>query len=195
MEHRANALRFSLAAVVAGALTGAAVSLIGRAIIGISTTLVDASVAALAFLSFTYALGDIAGLRLPVPSRHWLVPRDWTSWSAKSFSTVFGFFLGAGIFTVVPFVGFYIVLSACAILLGPADGAMIMASFGAMRGLPVLLAAISMRTEQSLGHEAALGIVAGHTLANHSAIRPLRVLSLLCAGTMLTKMLLSGGVP
>ena len=190
MSHRRNALRFSIAAVAAASMTGAVASAIARETIGKSRTLTAAIVAALAALSFLYALGDIAGRRLAVPSRHWLVPRDWASFGAKTFSMIFGLFLGAGVFTVVPFIGFYIVLTVCGILLKPAAAAIVLAVFGAMRGLPVWLAAVAVPPEHPLGNEAPLGIVAGYSLADQSIIRALRLLSLLCMGTMLTTKLI-----
>jgi hypothetical protein len=143
-------------------------------------------------ISSVYAFGEIVGKPIPVPSRHWLVPREWAGLGAKAFSLLFGAVLGAGFFTIVPFVGFYIVVVGCAVLLDPLQSAAVLGSFGAMRGLPVVLAASAVQDGTSFTHEAPIGIVAGYAAADRSLVRKLRITSLICTSVTLIGCLLGG---
>lgn len=184
-RHRINAVRFSIASVCAAAALGVIVSVLGRSTVARWPAATQVSIVILAIVSSVYALSDIADRPIPVPSRHWLVPRDWAAFGSSSFSTLFGVFLGLGIFTIVPFIGFYVVLAGCALLLDPIESAGVLAAFGAMRGLPVILAEMAVRSEDRFAREAALGIVSGHAAADQSLIRTLRIASLVLTSAML----------
>ncbi len=104
------------------------------------------AVAMLGIASILYALHEINFLRLPNPQIGWLVPKVWQKHSYLLGHTLYGIVLGMGIWTFIPFTGFYILLAwelvagamslKAAVLLG-----MI---YGIFRGFPAMLGGISM---------------------------------------------------
>ena len=93
----------------------------------------------LAITALTYGLAELFGLKCWVPTRHWLVPRRVGAYGAPRAEIVFGLLLGTGLFTVVTFIGYHLLLVNCFITASPVEGVVLMAVFGLARALPVLL--------------------------------------------------------
>lgn len=107
---------------------------------------VEWAVGVLGAASLLYALHEINFLKLPHPQLGWLVPKVWQKHSYLLGNTLYGLVLGMGIWTFIPFSGFYILLAweivagawslQAAVLLGML--------YGAFRGFPAILGGISM---------------------------------------------------
>jgi hypothetical protein len=54
------------------------------------------------------------------------------------FATAFGLVLGAGFFTVINFIGYYLLLASCFLAANPAHAGMLMVVYGMGRAAPVL---------------------------------------------------------
>lgn len=179
-RHRANALRFLLASTCGAVTVGFAAAMIGQRlgrlpgahVIGLLTV---------AIVSGSYAIADLLGKPLPVPTRHWLVPRKWGRFGDKWFAGVFGLVLGTGFFTVMPFIGFYVLVLWCGLLNSPLESGAVAGVFGLTRGVPVLLTAIAVRPHVRFLPDMPLGVVAGYEIADRSVVRALRVVSLISA--------------
>lgn len=101
-------------------------------------------------VSILYALHELNIIRLPNPQKGWLVPKSWQRWGRMVGNTLYGYVLGMGIFTYIPFGSFYLLLMwelvagmfslKAAVLLG--------VIYGFSRGLPAILGGISMLRDQ-----------------------------------------------
>jgi hypothetical protein len=101
-------------------------------------------------VSILYALHELNIIRLPNPQKGWLVPKSWQRWGRLVGNTLYGYVLGMGIFTYIPFGSFYLLLMwelvvgmfsiKAAVLLG--------VIYGFSRGLPAILGGISMLRDQ-----------------------------------------------
>jgi hypothetical protein len=103
------------------------VSLLGGALqtlypIGLSKTAL-----LVAGLSLLGALREFQLLPLPVPSTRWQVPQRWKIFPPTIMAGCFGFMIGLGVLTAVPYSTFYIVLAACLLIGDPFLGILIMA--------------------------------------------------------------------
>jgi hypothetical protein len=61
------------------------------------------------------------------------------------FAVAFGLILGVGFLTFVTFIGYYLLLTVCLIYADPLSGGLVMASYGAARSVPLLLAVLLWR--------------------------------------------------
>ena len=64
----------------------------------------------LGVVSVLYALHELNIVRLPNPQKGWLVPKSWQRWGRLVGNTLYGYVLGMGIFTYIPFGSFYLLL-------------------------------------------------------------------------------------
>lgn len=107
---------------------------------------IEWAVGVLGVASLLYALHEVNIVKLPNPQLGWLVPKVWQKHSYLLGHTLYGLVLGMGIWTFIPFTGFYILLAweivagavslKAAVLLGML--------YGAFRGFPAMLGGISM---------------------------------------------------
>lgn len=97
---------------------------------------------AIAFVSVGYGVSESRKLRWWVPTRHWLVPRRLGTYGSPAFEVIFGLFLGPGFFTIIPFIGYHLLILLCIVTGNAWTGALVMALFGAARSLPVLAAPV-----------------------------------------------------
>ncbi|HKP53651.1 MAG TPA: hypothetical protein VJ183_13490 [Chloroflexia bacterium] len=107
---------------------------------------VEWAVAVLGVASLLYALHEINFIKLPNPQLGWLVPKVWQKHSYLLGHTLYGIVLGMGIWTFIPFTGFYI-LMAWEIVAGAVSlkaAVLLGVLYGAFRGLPAILGGISM---------------------------------------------------
>ena len=82
-------------------------------------------------------LWDLIGAR--APTNHWQVPRRWARWPWPSFHVAFGFILGMGWLTVVPFASYYLLVAVLVALASTTTSVLIMTLFGLARAVPLLL--------------------------------------------------------
>jgi len=80
--------------------------------------------------------------------------------------------------TVVPFVGYYLLLAYLYLVADPTTGVVVMAIYGLIRGLPVLLVAVATVPGQSLEAVASPAAVAGYEHASKHVGKHLRNASL-----------------
>ncbi len=92
-------------------------------------------------IAFVYAVHESGLIRLPVPGRDWQVPADWVRDGFYRSAAIFGWTVGFGVFTRVPFaslpVFFAWLFVSGNILYGVAAGV----TYGAMRGLSIYIGA------------------------------------------------------
>lgn len=148
--HRPAAYVASLIAFTAGSIAGAAAvgglcGAFGAWMVAGRPVFAEPLNALLVGLAVAYGLAELSGGTLPVPTGHWQVPRHWGAYGQPAFALAFGVLLGAGFATIVPFIGYYVLLGRCTLAADPAWGAAIMALFGATRTLPLLVAPLIAR--------------------------------------------------
>lgn len=131
--------------------------------------------------AIVYAIADIAGRQLKVPSSPWRVPRRWGQYGAIVPAIGFGFSIGTGVLTVVPWIGYYLLLVLCCLNHSAALPIVVLATSGLMRGSLGFWS-----TNFCLHHETLrpnCEIVAAHLLASLSrALRPWRTALLVSVG-------------
>jgi len=178
-RNRANSARFLLASISGAVIVGLTAGVLGEwAFDNWPHGKIGCSVA-VAILSTIYGVRELVGKPLPVPTRHWMVPRHWGLMGDRWFAVTFGFLLGAGVFTIVPFIGFYTLILCVGLLHNIYEAMAILAAFGLTRGLPVLLTAMSLHPIQTFRGDLLLGITKGYSIVDASSIRRLRIASLL----------------
>jgi hypothetical protein len=128
---------FALGATAAGAAAGALLGALGRLVPHGFSAHARIAVIALALLA-ALAL-DLGGSAVPGPRRQ--VDERWLDrYRGWVYGLGYGSQLGLGIVTVVTSAATYVTL-LCALLAGPATGALVVGVYGALRGLTPLLAA------------------------------------------------------
>lgn len=125
-------------AQIAGALvTGAAMWGIG---IGLRTMLdLDLTVAAgiTAVVAVLGALHDLKLAKIWLPTSNWQVPREWRRFPRPLMAAMFGFGIGMGIVTRIPFASFHVVLIATTLIADLQSALIVMFVYGATRALGV----------------------------------------------------------
>src|SRR5436190_3749092 len=129
-----SVVMFGLGAVSTAALVGL---VLGAAL--------PAGGAAAAVLVAAFAAAEAAAelglLRLPLPQLRRQVPERWRErYPQPLVALLYGAGLGVGFATYVPFATLFVVAAAVVALAGPAGGAMVLAAFGAGRGLALAVA-------------------------------------------------------
>lgn len=137
---------FSLAGVLAGAALGAALGALGGVVLG--GTGPGPRLTALAIVLGVALVVDLGPGAVPGPRRQvnerWLdAYRGWV------YGTGFGAQLGIGVTTVISSAATYAVLLAAVLCCSAASGALVLGSYGAIRGLTPLLA-VRVRTPEQL---------------------------------------------
>jgi hypothetical protein len=155
------ALVFALAATLAAGSLGYISAEVGM-LINSNEHLLMLTIMAPGFLALVYGGADLLGRPLPVPTRRWLVPRSFLSLGEGLGGFVFGAVLGAGFLTVVPIVGFYVLLLWCLAKSDPTLAAAVMGVFGLSRAVPSLVVAT---------YSAWLGEAYGQQFTNNAASR------------------------
>jgi hypothetical protein len=96
--------------------------------------------------ALVFALKELNILRIPTPQIGWQVPASWMRPSRTFGNTLYGLFLGAGIFTFIPFASFYLLLmwelTAGAVSLQSA--VLLGMVYGLFRGVTAVMGGISV---------------------------------------------------
>jgi len=131
---------YIVASTLAGGLVGAAVGWLGsvlRLVVPFPVLVVLVILVAIG-----YALHENGILHLPHPERQWQVPNKWAVRRPILGAIAFGLTIGAGIFTFIPFTSFYLLLAWELLLGNPLAGALLGATYGLARALPVITGAV-----------------------------------------------------
>ena len=183
---------FVFSAVGAAAVTGGVLSVVGQLLQAWHMPLSGVLPIAGASVCALYGCAELAGRRWQVPTSHWLIPRRWAAYGTPRWELMFGAVLGIGILTIVPFVGFYILLLECLRAGAPALGMTLMATFGLCRCADVVVLALIRGDRSSTVRSANLLI---ENLAEGRAAAGLRGCALLIIAGEMAQSLLHGLVP
>jgi hypothetical protein len=125
---------------IAGALVaGLAVWLIGRglhALIALDLPVAAAITAAAACLG---AVHDLKLTSFPLPTTSWQVPWQWRRFHHTVMAAMFGFTIGTGVLTRIPFATFHVVLIGTALFADLPTALLIMAVYAIARALAVVV--------------------------------------------------------
>jgi hypothetical protein len=86
-----------------------------------------------------YILSELKILKLSVPQRKWQIPSTWLQESHELNMWIWGTILGAGIFTFIPYITFYIIYLVSAMFFEPYMGSFIGAIYGFARAFASIL--------------------------------------------------------
>ena len=126
------------ASIASAALVGVAVSGAGFAATGASTAVWAILVGAAAI----YALSSASLVFAPVPVRHWQVPPGWVAGRQYKAAALWGVLLGPGVFTYMPYPGFWLMLVWLGLQGSITLGLIVGGSFGMARASPLILRAM-----------------------------------------------------
>lgn len=138
-------LLFCAAAIGAGGAVGAVCGAFGGILLVAPSPVRIGVAVVLAIVALIYGLGEVFGMPLPVPQRSREIPARWAWYGQARFAVVFGAMLGAGFFTIIPFIGYHLLLTTCVLLADPVRGSALVGLFGATRTLPALVAPWEVR--------------------------------------------------
>lgn len=93
-----------------------------------------------------YMMHDYKIINLKVPQRKWQIPATWVNGSSVRNMWVWGSILGAGIFTYLPYMTFYLVYIYVGLFKDPTFGMLFGLVYGFSRAVPTILFSIN-RTE------------------------------------------------
>lgn len=180
----ASIVVFTLATVISAGIFGALTGAFGALLTTIAPMSPHILWALTIGIATAYGVAELRGVRLPVPSRHWQVPRVWGARGRTFHATAFGLLLGPGFFTIINFVGYYVLLIWCVLTANPLYGGALMALFGAIRAVPVvLIPLVSKVRRQSVSHGSAVTIN-NRLVAAHRHLRWLRAVALLAVASL-----------
>lgn len=138
---------YTLASTLGAALLALVLGLVGRGLhLALPAVGFEWAVGLLGVLSLLYALHELNILRLPNPQIGWQVPKSWQRPSRLLGNTLYGLALGMGVFTFIPFTGFYLLLlwEVAAGAVSLEASVLIGIVYGASRGIPVVAGGISL---------------------------------------------------
>ncbi len=136
-------LTFLLSVVASASTVGALAGFGGRSIMARERATDLFMPMALAGICLLYGTAELKGTKWWVPSRKWIIPQRWALFGNLRFTIVFGLLLGAGFFTVLPFVGYHVLVISCFLHADPVWAGSLMAVFGLARALPVLITPVA----------------------------------------------------
>jgi hypothetical protein len=116
---------------------------------------------------------DLVGAR--VPTNHWQVPRSWARWPWPTYHAAFGFILGLGWLTVVPFASYYLLVAVLIVVGNPTTSALMMTLFGLARAVPLLLLSAGIFREACPAGFGARSVARRAALHQIADSRPMRV--------------------
>lgn len=104
----------------------------------------------LGLLALLYAAHEVGWLALPAPQSNWQVPNSWGVEHPIPGTFLYGYTLGAGVFTFIPYASFYVLLGWYVLAGNMGFGMLIGAVYGLARGLFVLTGGLTEMRGRSL---------------------------------------------
>lgn len=142
-----RAVMYTAGTTVGAALVALVVGLLGAGLHALLPVIgLPVAIAMLGVASLVFALHELNVLRLPAPQVGWQVPASWMRRSRLVGNTLYGLVLGAGVFTFIPFAGFYILLGL-ELAIGAMDlrAAVVLGMvYGVARGLPAVVGGLTV---------------------------------------------------
>jgi hypothetical protein len=142
---------YIIAQIAGATLTGALIACVGWAI-QLDFWHFRACAIALALIAAIGSLHDLQLLPFRLPSRCWQVPQRWKQFHPSVAAACYGFVIGLGVLTHIPFASFYLVVGVCALLANPSLGAALLAVYGAARAAAVAIVARGQRVAADPHH-------------------------------------------
>ncbi|MDQ6693028.1 MAG: hypothetical protein M3014_01205 [Chloroflexota bacterium] len=143
----ARIIMYTLASTLGAGLLALLVGSLGRSLsLLLSAVMGQWTVALLGILAVLFTLRELNIVRLPTLQLGWQVPKSWQRSSRLTGNTLYGLVLGMGIFTFIPYTGFYLLLlwELIAGATSVRSAVMIGMMYGFLRGAPAVLGGISM---------------------------------------------------
>ncbi len=131
-------ISFVAAAIVSAGIVGILCGILGALLAGLAAPVLVIVAALIGIVAVVYGLGEVTRANLWVPQRHWLVPSQWSWYGSLRYAAAFGSILGAGFFTLIPFIGYHILLIVCVLVADPIRSGALMTFFAMARTLPVM---------------------------------------------------------
>lgn len=141
---------YTASLALASMFTGAASALLGRfgaSILGEGAVTLAAAAASIGLVGWDSVRPAATACPL---SSHWQVPQGWAVYGSPWYELMFGGVLGIGFITVVPFVGYYVLLIAVMASGSVTMGVIALAVYGLARALPMLTAPLLMHRRGAL---------------------------------------------
>ena len=131
---------YSLSQIAGALVTGFVVWVVGtglRTLLGSDLAVAAAVIAAVAAFG---ALHDLQLTTIWLPASRWQVPWQWKRFPQPLMAAMFGFGIGMGVLTRIPFAAFHVVLIATMLVCDLQSALVVMLVYGATRALGVAVA-------------------------------------------------------
>ncbi|PZR99176.1 MAG: hypothetical protein DLM69_07670 [Candidatus Chloroheliales bacterium] len=132
-----RAIIYIIGSTLGGLSVGLLVSALGGLLHGLFQNIIVAGLA-LGLLTLLYAAYEVGWLRMPAPQSNWQVPNSWGVEHHIGGTLLYGYTLGAGVFTFIPYASFYVLLGWYLLAGDLATGILLGALYGLARGVFVL---------------------------------------------------------
>jgi len=132
-----RAIVYIIGSTLGGLSVGLLVSALGGLLHGLFQNIIVAGLA-LGMLALLYAAHEVGWLRMPAPQSNWQVPNSWGLEHPIGGTLLYGYTLGAGVFTFIPYASFYVLLGWYLLAGDIWIGILLGALYGLARGVFVL---------------------------------------------------------
>lgn len=132
---------YTVCQIAGAAVTGVALGTIGAIARVLRPWELTDLIVPVAILGATGALHDMKLLPFDLPTTCWQVPQSWKRFCPSVMAACYGFGIGVGVLTRIPFASFYLVLFASAAGASAPGGVGLMSIYGATRSFAVALVA------------------------------------------------------
>lgn len=138
-----NWLHYLLASSISGTVSGFVYTTLVYVLMSWAPNIIKLPL--LFMIVFLYMLHDFKIINLKVPQNKWQIPATWVNGSTTQNMWVWGLILGAGIFTYLPYVTFYMVYLYLGLLKQPVYGLLFGFIYGLARALPSILITLNKK--------------------------------------------------
>ncbi len=136
-----RAIVYIIGSVLGGASVGLLVSALGGLLHGLFQNIIVAGLT-LGIIALLYAAHELGWLPMPAPQSNWQVPNSWGVEHPIAGTWLYGYTLGAGVFTFIPYASFYVLLGWYLLAGDIGTGILLGALYGLARGVFVLTGGI-----------------------------------------------------
>ncbi len=133
---------YILGSVLGGISVGLLLSALGGPLHGLFQSNIVAGLI-LGGFALLYAAHELGWLRLPAPQSNWQVPNSWGVNRPIVGTFFYGYMLGAGVFTFIPYASFYVLLAWYLLAGNLAVGLLLGTLYGFARGVFVLTGGVA----------------------------------------------------